>query len=48
VGVRTPSRATASLARFVGLSLQLDVFDTAQVAAALDAILETELGVVAP
>lgn len=48
VGVRVPKRATEALARFVGLSVQLDYFDAAQVAAVLRAILDTELGVGAP
>jgi len=48
IGVRVPKRATAALARFVGLSVQLDFFDAAQVSAVLAAILETELGVGAP
>lgn len=48
VGMRTPARATATLARAVALSAQLDVFNTTQVTAALRAILLDELGVVAP
>jgi hypothetical protein len=48
VGVRTPARTLSPLARFVGLSLQLDAFDPAQVSAVLGAILRDELGVVAP
>lgn len=48
VGVRVPSRAAEALARFVGLSLQADNFNAAQVSAVIGAILESELGVVAP
>lgn len=48
VGIRVPSRATEPYARFVGLGLRLDVFDLADVTAAIGAILDTELGVVAP
>jgi hypothetical protein len=48
VGVRVPKRATGTLARFVGLSLQLDSFDAAQASAVLSAILDTEMGVGAP
>lgn len=48
VGIRVPSRATTAHARYVGLSLRLDVFDAADVNAAIGAILDTELGVVAP
>lgn len=48
VGVRVPSRATEPLARFVGLSVRLESFDNAQVTAAIQAILDTELGVEAP
>jgi hypothetical protein len=48
IGVRAPSRATEALARFVGLSVQLDYFDAAQVSSVLGAILETEMGVGAP
>jgi hypothetical protein len=48
IGVRVPKRATEALARFVGLSVQLDNFDAAQVSSVLGAILNTELGVDAP
>jgi len=48
IGVRVPSRTLEAQARFVGLSVQLDFFDAAQVSAVLGAILESELGVVAP
>ncbi len=48
VGMRTPARATAALAKAVALSVQLDVFNNTQVTAALRAILLDELGVVAP
>jgi len=41
-------RATEALARFVGLSVQLDTFDAAQASAVLRAILDTEMGVGAP
>lgn len=48
VGVRAPSRATEALARFVGLSVQLDFFGAEQVSSVLGAILDTEMGVDAP
>ena len=48
VGVRVPARGTSALARFVGLSVQLDAFDAAQVTSVLGAILSSELGVNAP
>lgn len=48
VGMRTPARTTAALAKAVALSVQLDVFNSAQVTAALRSILLDELGVVAP
>jgi imidazolonepropionase-like amidohydrolase len=48
IGVRVPKRATEALARFVGLSVQLDNFDAAQASAVLSAILNTEMGVGAP
>jgi hypothetical protein len=48
VGMRTPARATAALAKAVALSVQLDVFNNTQVTAALRSILLDELGVVAP
>ncbi|MBK8165184.1 MAG: hypothetical protein IPK64_04355 [bacterium] len=48
VGIRVPSRTTDARARFVGLGLRLDVFDLADVTAAVAAILDTELGVTAP
>jgi hypothetical protein len=47
VGFRLPSRATADLARFVGLSVQVESFNQAQASAVLQAILDTELGVAA-
>lgn len=48
IGVRMPKRTTSALARFVGLSVQLDHFETGQVTAVLEGILESELGVVTP
>ncbi|MEN8007725.1 MAG: hypothetical protein ABFS42_11965 [Candidatus Krumholzibacteriota bacterium] len=48
VAVRSPLRNVDALARIVGISLQLDDFDQAEVFAALDAILELEMGVTGP
>lgn len=48
VGVRAPARDLEPLARIVGISLQLDDFEQAQVFPALDALLEIELGVILP
>ncbi len=47
VGIRVPSHATSSVARMVGLSLQLDNFNPAHVSNVIYSILTTELGVVA-
>ena len=48
VGVRSPLRSVEALARIVGISLQLDDFDPAEVYPALDAIMQFELGVPGP
>lgn len=45
VGMRMPARATSPLARFAGLSVQVESFNQVQASAVLRAILDTELGV---
>ncbi len=48
MAVRRPDRATSPLASTVGFSMQLELFDNTAVIAALNAVLDTELGVSAP
>ena len=48
VGMRTPARAINAQARAVVMSVQLDVFSSAQVLSTLRTFLLDELGVVAP
>lgn len=45
VGMRMPARGVSPLARFVGLSVQVESFNQAQASAVLQAILDNELGV---